>query len=197
MDEENLGWRSHWGFKLIVAATIVGVAINAFPLMGDSLIRHSVALLRAKDPFLRRSGAYRLAFIASNDETRMKIVEAGALPHLLLLLESPFHRTEATPHPTSPPLASAPLAPVSLAPPPLSPSERRMVKEALTCLTHLARSDTAVLAMVAAGVVARLQQAAVCIRLQEGDQPDELLGPLNALVSRLVSAGATTQNVLG
>ncbi|CAI5992787.1 unnamed protein product [Closterium sp. NIES-64] len=71
MDEENLGWRSHWGFKLIVAATIVGVAINAFPLMGDSLIRHSVALLRAKDPFLRRSGAYRLAFIASNGELQL------------------------------------------------------------------------------------------------------------------------------
>ncbi|CAI7818341.1 unnamed protein product [Closterium sp. NIES-54] len=128
-------------FNLIVAATIVGVAINAFPLMGDSLIRHSVALLRAKDPFLRRSGAYRLAFIASNDETRMKIVEAGALPHLLLLLESPFHQTEATPHSSDPPLTNPPpLAPPPLGPPPLSPSERRTVKEALTCLTHLAQS---------------------------------------------------------
>ncbi|CAI5504345.1 unnamed protein product, partial [Closterium sp. Naga37s-1] len=107
----------------------------------DSLIRHSVALLRAKDPFLRRSGAYRLAFIASNDETRMKIVEAGALPHLLLLLESPFHQTEATPHSSDPPLTNPPpLAPPPLGPPPLSPSERRTVKEALTCLTHLAQS---------------------------------------------------------
>ncbi|CAI5980783.1 unnamed protein product [Closterium sp. NIES-64] len=141
MDEENLGWRSHWGFKLIVAATIVGVAINAFPLMGDSLIRHSVALLRAKDPFLRRSGAYRLAFIASNDETRMKIMEAGALPHLLLLLESPFHHTESTPHSSAPPLASPPPLAPPLSPPPLSSSERRTVKEALSCLTHLAQSE--------------------------------------------------------
>ncbi|CAI5499249.1 unnamed protein product [Closterium sp. Naga37s-1] len=193
MDEENLGWRSHWGFKLIVAATIVGVAINAFPLMGDSLIRHSIALLRAKDPFLRRSGAYRLAFIASNDETRMKIMEAGALPHLLLLLESPFHHTEATPHPSSPPLANPPpLAPPPLGAPPLSPSEKRTVKEALTCLTHLAQSDAAAHAMVAAGAVARLQQAADCITLRKGDQLDKLLGPLDALVSHLVSAGVTS-----
>ncbi|CAI5504794.1 unnamed protein product [Closterium sp. Naga37s-1] len=158
MDEENLGWRSHWGFKLIVAATIVGVAINAFPLMGDSLIRHSVALLRAKDPFLRRSGAYRLAFIASNDETRMKIMEAGALPHLLLLLESPFHHTESTPHSRTvkealsclthlaqsgelfASISTGAASSSSPPPPPLFPPERRTVKEALTCLAHLARS---------------------------------------------------------
>ncbi|GJP51841.1 hypothetical protein CLOM_g10972 [Closterium sp. NIES-68] len=144
--------------------------------MGDSLIRHSTALLRAKDPFLRRAGAYRLAFIASNDETRMKIIDAGALPHLLLLLDSPSHHSRAAP----------PLSPL-----PLSPSENHTLKEALNCLASLAVSDTAAHAMVAGGAVARLQQAAVWISQLPGDHRDELLGPLDALVVRLASVHRT------
>lgn len=77
-----------WLVKLLAAVTITYVSFNMFPIMGDSLIWQSVALVRLEDPFMKRSGASRISMIATNDRRRKNFVEAGGVTELKKMLES-------------------------------------------------------------------------------------------------------------
>lgn len=77
-----------WMIKILAAITITYVSFNMFPIMGDSLIWQSVALVRLDDPFMKRSGASRIAMIATNDRRRKNFVEAGGVTELAKMLES-------------------------------------------------------------------------------------------------------------
>ncbi|KAH7285052.1 hypothetical protein KP509_33G010100 [Ceratopteris richardii] len=74
--------------KLLAAVTIAYVSFNMFPIMGDSLIWQSVALVRLEDPFMKRSGASRISMIATNDKRRKSFVEAGGVTELTKMLET-------------------------------------------------------------------------------------------------------------
>ncbi|KAL3679443.1 hypothetical protein R1sor_022399 [Riccia sorocarpa] len=86
--EEETERKAGWMLKGIAAATLTYVGFNVFPLMGDSMVKHSVALLRTHDPYFKRSGASRLTLIATDDERRLRIVNAGGVAALVRMLES-------------------------------------------------------------------------------------------------------------
>lgn len=77
-----------WLIKLLAAVTLTYVSFNVFPIMGDSLIWQSVALLHSEDPFMKRSGASRISLIATDDKRRKNFVEAGGIKELAKMLES-------------------------------------------------------------------------------------------------------------
>ncbi|CAM6121825.1 unnamed protein product [Calypogeia fissa] len=80
--------KAGWMLKALAAVTFTYVGLNVFPLMGDNLVKHSVRLLRTKDPLFRRSGASRLTLIATDDERRLKIVDAGGVGALVDMLQT-------------------------------------------------------------------------------------------------------------
>lgn len=86
--ESEMRKRVGWLIKILAAVTITYVSFNMFPIMGDSLIWQSVALVRLDDPFMKRSGASRISMIATNDRRRKNFVEAGGVTELAKMLES-------------------------------------------------------------------------------------------------------------
>ncbi|KAI5055531.1 hypothetical protein GOP47_0029052 [Adiantum capillus-veneris] len=86
--ESELRRKAGWLLKILAAVTITYVSFNAFPIMGDSLIWQSVALVRSNDPFMKRSGASRITMIATNDRRRKNFVEVGGVVELAKMLES-------------------------------------------------------------------------------------------------------------
>lgn len=76
-----------WLLKVLAAVTLTYVSFHMFPMMGDSLIWQSVALVRSEDPFMKRSGASRISRIATNDERRKSFVQAGGVRELVKMLE--------------------------------------------------------------------------------------------------------------
>eukprot|EP00250_Pteridium_aquilinum_P013827 c21596_g1_i1 orf=255-986(+) len=86
--ESEMRKRVGWLIKVLAAVTITYVSFNMFPIMGDSLIWQSVALVRLDDPFMKRSGASRISMIATNDRRRKNFVEAGGVTELAKMLES-------------------------------------------------------------------------------------------------------------
>jgi hypothetical protein len=52
--------------KGLVLAMLTYIGMNVVPLMGESMVRQSLALVRVKDPFFKRSGASRLSQIATD-----------------------------------------------------------------------------------------------------------------------------------
>ncbi|MCO5576964.1 hypothetical protein L7F22_030785 [Adiantum nelumboides] len=86
--ETELRRKVGWLLKILAAVTITYVSFNAIPIMGDSLIWQSVALVRLEDPFMKRSGASRISMIATNDKRRKGFVEAGGVIELTKMLES-------------------------------------------------------------------------------------------------------------
>ncbi|KAL2649300.1 hypothetical protein R1flu_017428 [Riccia fluitans] len=86
--EQETERKAGWMLKGIAAVTLTYVGFNVFPLMGDSMVKHSVALLRTQDPYFKRSGASRLTLIATDDDRRLRIVNAGGVAGLVNMLES-------------------------------------------------------------------------------------------------------------
>lgn len=43
-----------------------------FAITGENMVRHSVSLVKVKDPFMKRSGASRLTMIATDGESLLK-----------------------------------------------------------------------------------------------------------------------------
>ncbi|KAH9314726.1 hypothetical protein KI387_023353, partial [Taxus chinensis] len=86
--EEDVDRKAAWLLKAFVGATAVYVGCQFFPLMGESMMQQSVALLRVKDPLFKRMGASRLSRIAIDDERRSKIVEMGGISQLINMLET-------------------------------------------------------------------------------------------------------------
>ncbi|KAG6543206.1 hypothetical protein Mapa_015456 [Marchantia paleacea] len=86
--EQETEKKAGWMLKGIAAVTLTYVGLNVFPLMGDSMVKHSVALLRTHDPYFKRSGASRLTLIATDDDRRLRIVNAGGVTGLVNMLES-------------------------------------------------------------------------------------------------------------
>ncbi|CAK9191534.1 unnamed protein product [Sphagnum troendelagicum] len=82
--------RGTWVIKGLVLAMLTYIGMNVVPLMGESMVRQSLALVRVKDPFFKRSGASRLSQIATDDTKRKKIVDAGGVAALLGMLETAF-----------------------------------------------------------------------------------------------------------
>ncbi|CAM6085879.1 unnamed protein product [Calypogeia fissa] len=80
--------KAGWMLKALAAVTFTYVGLNVFPLMGDNLVKHSVRLLRTKDPLFRRSGASSLTLIATDDERRLRIVDAGGVGALVDMLQT-------------------------------------------------------------------------------------------------------------
>ncbi|XP_057852382.1 uncharacterized protein LOC131062698 isoform X2 [Cryptomeria japonica] len=92
--EEDVDRKTAWLLKAFAGATAVYVGCQFLPLMGESMIQQSVALLRVKDPLFKRMGASRLSRIAIDDERRRKIVEMGGVTQLINMLETaPDDRT--------------------------------------------------------------------------------------------------------
>jgi hypothetical protein len=58
--------RGTWVIKGLVLAMLTYIGMNVVPLMGESMVRQSLALVRVKDPFFKRSGASRLSQIATD-----------------------------------------------------------------------------------------------------------------------------------
>ncbi|KAJ7525780.1 hypothetical protein O6H91_17G066200 [Diphasiastrum complanatum] len=85
--EDSKETRPGWVLKVIVALTVSYMAFHGFPVIGESSIRHSLALLRAEDPIFKRSGAARLALFATTDDRRKSVVKAGGIQRLMSMLE--------------------------------------------------------------------------------------------------------------
>ncbi|KAG0592483.1 hypothetical protein M758_1G249500 [Ceratodon purpureus] len=77
-----------WVVKGLVLAMLTYIGMNVAPMMGENMVRHSVSLVKVKDPFMKRSGASRLAMIATDDEKRKRIMDAGGVKALMGMLET-------------------------------------------------------------------------------------------------------------
>lgn len=74
--------------KIAVGVPLLFGTMNVLTSMGDSWVRPTIKLLRCTDPFMQRSGAHRLNLMAYNDKRRKFVVDAGAVPFLLQMLEA-------------------------------------------------------------------------------------------------------------
>ncbi|GAQ88827.1 ARM repeat superfamily protein [Klebsormidium nitens] len=73
----------------VLAIMVLGyIGWNIYPLMGESMVTHAVALTRSKDPFLQRSGASRVAMIATTEKRRRKVVELGGVASLARIVRN-------------------------------------------------------------------------------------------------------------
>lgn len=86
--EEDVDKKAAWLMKTFLFGTAVYAGCYFVPLMGDSMIQQSVALLRVKDPLFKRMGASRLSRIATNDDRRRTIVEMGGVHGLVNMLNT-------------------------------------------------------------------------------------------------------------
>lgn len=86
--EEDVDNKAAWLMKAFLFGTALYAGCYFVPLMGDSMIQQSVALLRVKDPLFKRMGASRLSRIATNDDRRRTIVEMGGVHGLVNMLNS-------------------------------------------------------------------------------------------------------------
>lgn len=86
--EEAQDMPGSWVVKGLVLAMLTYIGMNVAPMMGENMVRHSVSLVKVKDPFMKRSGASRLAMIATDDDKRKRIVDAGGVKALLSMLET-------------------------------------------------------------------------------------------------------------
>lgn len=86
--EEDVDNKAAWLMKAFLFGTAVYAGCYFVPLMGDSMIQQSVALLRVKDPLFKRMGASRLSRIATNDDRRRTIVEMGGVHGLVNMLNT-------------------------------------------------------------------------------------------------------------
>jgi hypothetical protein len=86
--EEDVDKKAAWWLKAFLFGTALYAGCYFLPLMGDSMIQQSVALLRVKDPLFKRMGASRLSRIAINDDRRRTIVEMGGIHGLVNMLNS-------------------------------------------------------------------------------------------------------------
>lgn len=86
--EEDVDNKAAWLMKAFLFGTALYAGCYFVPLMGDSMIQQSVALLRVKDPLFKRMGASRLSRIATNDDRRRTIVEMGGVHGLVNMLNT-------------------------------------------------------------------------------------------------------------
>lgn len=86
--EEDVDKKAAWLLKAFLFGTALYAGCYFLPLMGDSMIQQSVALLRVKDPLFKRMGASRLSRIAINDDRRRTIVEMGGVDGLVNMLNT-------------------------------------------------------------------------------------------------------------
>lgn len=86
--EEVTEMPGNWVVKGLVLAMLTYIGMNVAPMMGENMVRHSVSLVKVKDPFMKRSGASRLTMIATDDEKRKRIVDAGGVKALMGMLET-------------------------------------------------------------------------------------------------------------
>lgn len=71
-------------------AIAIYVGVYAAPIVGQGSAVHATRLLRAREPFLQKSGADRLALLLrSSDALAQSALQAGAPGKLLALLDSP------------------------------------------------------------------------------------------------------------
>ena len=77
-----------WLLAACTGAAALYIGLHAAPLVGQGSVEHAARLLHARQSVLQRTGADRIAFLASSsDRLAESAVKAGAVDALLQLVE--------------------------------------------------------------------------------------------------------------